>query len=287
MPYLSQLPYRFIMPDLLGHGGTSKPTDPSAYAYHLMVEDIIEILDVEGINFVIPLGHDHGSVLAQRIYNRIPERIAALIMLNVAYSPPAKAPFNLFATNAMTKQVFGYGCAEYFHFLTSPDAARLMENDLDRVWDIPHAKNFSDMRDIYGVPNGMRRYLQDATVPRIELKPYAKQGHLKGEWKDEIEKGGLEAPLCWYTAMVQQVQYESDKSILEENARVNVPTLFIGCGGDAPCRAELIKPSIEAGLLPHLTTHVLQEVGHWPMYEDPEGTATHIVAFLEIQLKLT
>lgn len=275
------------MPDLLGHGGTSKPTDPTAYAYHLMVKDMIEILDAEGIESLIPLGHDHGSVLAQRIYNHVPDRTAALIMLNVAYSPPAKTPFNLFATNAMTKQVFGYGCVEYFHFLTSPDAARLMMNDLDRVWDIPHAKNFEDMRDIYGLPDGMRKYLKDPTVPRIELKSYATEGDLKAEWKAEIRRGGLEAPLCWYIAMIQQVQYESDKSILEENARVDVPTLFIGCGGDAPCRAESIKPSIDAGLLPHLTTHVLEGVGHWPMYEEPEQTAALIVAFLGEKLGST
>lgn len=69
LPFLSKLPNRLIIPDLLGYGGTSKPTDPKAYAYNLMTKDILEILDVEGVSKVISLGHDHGVGSASRFYN--------------------------------------------------------------------------------------------------------------------------------------------------------------------------------------------------------------------------
>lgn len=280
LPHLERLPSRILIPDLLGHGGSSKPTDPKLYAYRLMVRDLIEIMDAEAIYDVIPLGHDHGSLLAQRIYNHHPERTKALITLNVAYSPPSETPFNLAGINKMTKQIFGYGIFEYFHFLTSPDAARLMNANLDRVWEIPHANSFADMRSLYGDSNAMREYLQDSSIPSVALKPYATDPALKAEWKVELERGGLEGPLCWYTALVQQVQHQSDKTVPFENVIVRVPTLFIGCDGDAACRPEMISPVIDGGFLPDLTMQTLEGVGHWPMYEAPERTAGIVVEFL-------
>jgi pimeloyl-ACP methyl ester carboxylesterase len=202
LPYLSKLPYRLVAVDTLGHGRTSKPRDPAAYAYHLMVKDIFDIADNEGIQKVIPLGHDQGSGLAQRMYNHCPDRTAAVLLLNVAYSPPnKKEPFNLAAINATSKEVFGYPMFEYCNFLTAPDAAGLMNANLDRVMEIPHANSVADMQAVYGVPNAMREYLGDR-LESVELKPYV-NAKLKAQWRAELGEGGLEAPLCWYTAMVQ------------------------------------------------------------------------------------
>ena len=66
VPFLSKLPNRLIIPDLLGYGQTSKPTDPKAYDYKLMTNDILDILNAEGIDKVISLGHDHGVGTASR-----------------------------------------------------------------------------------------------------------------------------------------------------------------------------------------------------------------------------
>jgi soluble epoxide hydrolase / lipid-phosphate phosphatase len=50
--------YGFIVPDQLGYGGTSKPDDPEAYRPSLISRDIADILDAEGIEHVIAIGHD-------------------------------------------------------------------------------------------------------------------------------------------------------------------------------------------------------------------------------------
>ena len=283
IPHLAKLPYRLVAVDTLGHGGTSKPRDSAAYAYHLMVKDIFDIADNEGIQKVIPLGHDYGSGLAQRMYNHCPHRTAAVVLLNVAYSPPnKKESFNLAAINATSKGIFGYPMFEYWNFLTAPDAAGLMNSNLDRVMEIPHANSFADMQALYGVPNAMREYLSDRSKS-VELKPYV-SATLQVRWRAELGEGGLEVPLCWYTAMVQQVQSESDKLVADENIKINVPLLFIGCDGDAPCRRELINLPKQAGLLSDLTEHTLFGVGHWPMYEQPQQTAEMIASFLEDKL---
>lgn len=59
VPHLLKTKCRLVIPDLLGAGGTSKPTDPAQFQVKKMSNDIIEILKTEGISQnIIPMGHD-------------------------------------------------------------------------------------------------------------------------------------------------------------------------------------------------------------------------------------
>lgn len=281
VPTLSKLPNRLILPDLLGYGGTDKPTDPAAYAYHLMVRDIVDILDAEGIDKVVSLGHDHGVGTATRFYNHHPDRTAAVITMNVAYRPINKEqPFDLDAVNAMGKKAFGYTPFDYWYLFTAPDGPKILNENVDRLWDVAHANKFEDMRDIMCAPGGLRRYATDRSIPSIEIRAYSKDEKLKEEWIGRLKENRFEAPVCWYLALTQNHQFESDKKIKDDNIKVNVPMLYIGCDQDAVCRPELIKPPQEAGLLPDLTVEILEGVAHWPMYERPEETCRIIMDFV-------
>lgn len=50
--------YGIIAPDLLGYGGTDKPTDAESYRMKLMAKDIIDILDHERVASAVAIGHD-------------------------------------------------------------------------------------------------------------------------------------------------------------------------------------------------------------------------------------
>lgn len=50
--------YGLIVPDMLGYAGTDKPTDPEAYIGSGLARDIIDIMDREGIQKAIAIGHD-------------------------------------------------------------------------------------------------------------------------------------------------------------------------------------------------------------------------------------
>lgn len=50
--------YGFIVPDMLGYGGTAKPTDPNEYKSSLIVKDLIDILDAEKVEHCVTIGHD-------------------------------------------------------------------------------------------------------------------------------------------------------------------------------------------------------------------------------------
>ena len=58
VPYFKRRGYGIIVPDMLGYGGTDKPTDPSAYVGSKIAKDLVEILDAENIEKVIAIGHD-------------------------------------------------------------------------------------------------------------------------------------------------------------------------------------------------------------------------------------
>ena len=69
---LRSLNHPIIIPDMLGYDGTDKPTDPSAYTWDKMTNDMVEILDAEKAQNCISIGHDWGSAAASRLYNYHP-----------------------------------------------------------------------------------------------------------------------------------------------------------------------------------------------------------------------
>lgn len=56
--FFQPLGYGVIVPDMLGYGGTDKPTNPELYAGTLIAKDILDILDIEPGTRVVVLGHD-------------------------------------------------------------------------------------------------------------------------------------------------------------------------------------------------------------------------------------
>ena len=50
--------YGLIIPDMLGYGGTAKPSEVAAYKPTLICKDMIDILDAESISRCIAIGHD-------------------------------------------------------------------------------------------------------------------------------------------------------------------------------------------------------------------------------------
>jgi pimeloyl-ACP methyl ester carboxylesterase len=56
--YFQTRGYGVIVPDQLGYGGTSKPTDTESYRATKMAKSIVDILDAEGMEKVVAIGHD-------------------------------------------------------------------------------------------------------------------------------------------------------------------------------------------------------------------------------------
>ncbi|KAK3682002.1 hypothetical protein LTR37_020680 [Vermiconidia calcicola] len=277
--HLASLPNSLVIPDMLGYGESEKPKDVKALAYDGMARDMVDILDAEGIDKVISVGHDHGSIPAQRLYNLHTDRVAALILFNIPYMPPNKTgpAFSIDGFNQWATQTFGYPTYEYWNFFAlDPEAPQIMSENVSRVWEACHTTN---MKRLFCIPGAFREYLTNHSLPSQTLKDYAYGPELKDAWIQNISAGGFEAPLNYYKAVVQDVHRESDQKVKDEDVVVQVPLLFIGGKQDPVCRPELGESIADPGLLPNLTT-VVVDTGHWPMLEKPEEVGNHVIQFL-------
>ncbi|KEY75132.1 hypothetical protein S7711_01584 [Stachybotrys chartarum IBT 7711] len=268
--------YGVVAVDCLGYGGTSKPTDTKLYACKDMVVDIAEILDAEDLPRVISVGHDWGSVLCQRLYNHHPARVIGLITINVAYVPPT-TEFDLDATNALTREMFGKAVYEYWYFFTAEDGASIMNQHLESVYTAAFGEPRTWL-DTFCSPGYMRAYISEGrTQPTL---PYATPEH-KANFLERFSKdGGFEAPQNWYKAFTTSVQRESDKSIAEDAKKVKVPVLFWGGEQDFVCRPAMLKEPVDAGLLEDVKS-VVREGGHWALLEKPDEFGTDILSWLD------
>jgi pimeloyl-ACP methyl ester carboxylesterase len=70
---------RVIAPDARGHGQSSKPHDPAAYADDAMVRDVQALMDHLGTPSVDVVGYSMGAIVAGRLTTREP-RVRSLVL---------------------------------------------------------------------------------------------------------------------------------------------------------------------------------------------------------------
>lgn len=119
--------YRVAVPDLRGCGQSSKPTETSNYAMHLLVSDVAAIIDVLGVATVTLVGHDWGANLAWVTAAYLPERVDHLVALSVGH-PTA------FRSAGLEQQLKSWYTLLFFH--EGVGEAFLRKNDYEamRQW---------------------------------------------------------------------------------------------------------------------------------------------------------
>ncbi|OHW91182.1 epoxide hydrolase [Colletotrichum incanum] len=274
--YLLPSGYGIIAIDILGFGNTSKPTEHTEYAFHLLAADAAAIIGAEHIPSVVSVGHDWGSGIAQRFYNFYPSLVSGLVMINFSYIAPNVPPFEIESALDHSRNAFGYGIYEYWKFLAADDSPHLLKQNIESIYAAAHGSPESWV-EIFGKPDGLRNFVSSGrTQP---LLPYAGGSH-KAEFVERMTRDGFEGPSCWYKAYVLGTQNEANKLVPQETYVVKVPTLFWGGTRDKVCRPEMMQWSVEAGLLPHLTTKLVDE-GHWALLARPETFGHDLVGWLE------
>ncbi|KAL9104594.1 MAG: hypothetical protein Q9163_000459 [Psora crenata] len=282
--YFRERGYGLIVPDLLGYGGTDKPKEIEAYRMKKMSEEVIGILDAEGVK--------EGSVLLSRLANYYPSRFTKLCWMGVGYSPPTSEEFSIDATNELAKQTLGYPVIGYWHFFNSSDAEELMNQNNEAYWEadaffaIQHES--SDSLVYARDPNWFKENL---CYPGATRSYYVekKTGPL-GDWisKEEIamhdrimavQNGGYGPPLNWYKCAIANVDMPDNAEILEEQKHIKQPTLLIG-----PKYDYLFVPNVVLGQMkPFVNDLKVVEVesGHWNALEKAEETNKALEEFVE------
>ena len=86
LPVLGSLGFRAIAPDLRGHGRSSPYSRHDDYSLEKHVEDLIGLLDSQGREKAIWVGHDWGSAVVWSLVSHHPERSFAVASLCVPYA---------------------------------------------------------------------------------------------------------------------------------------------------------------------------------------------------------
>lgn len=273
--------YGVLMPDMLGYGGTDKERDPRKYLGPLLIKDLTDILDNEGLDRVVVTGHDWGSSIAQRFYLYAPQRTLALGMVCVAYSPPSSKPVDIKALNDMLEQVYGMRCFEYMVFFASDESDAVAEKHVEAAFHMCYNDDFDKTaRELFTQPGNFRRALeQDRLLP---LHPSVTEEE-KQRWIARMKRDGFNGPFNYYRAFINHGDPQLEKATLAGPA-VEVPTLYVGYTDDLVCRKENILRPQAGGLLPHLTNVTLQG-GHWGLIQDPEPFGRAYTAWLSAQVQ--
>jgi len=274
VPFFEALGYGLFVPDLLGYGGTDKPTDPKLYIGSGHAQDIVDILDTEGVNQVITIGHDWGVYPVSRLINFQPHRVSACAFFAGSYAPPLPKGGDRVSQHDEIKKKFGYDVFAYMRFFVQPDSAALIEKNIDSFISLVWPETIQLWKDHLCVDGGARAWIENNKQSPL---PWYLTPEDKMYLKNAFLTHGISAPLCWYKAMLEETTHEDDAKISPEAAKVKQPLLYVAFTVDCvslPASADAIHAQYAKGPVTR------KEIGgdHW-------GVESHADELNEILLE--
>jgi len=268
--------YGVIIPDCLGYGGSSKPTDVNAYNPVGLTNDFSEILSAEEIEKVIVGGHDWGAALTNRFYVFHPERCAGVFTFNVAVVPQPPGPVVLDFIKPLMKKGDGYFRFEYWYLFTEPvNGPALIDKHVESLFTAVHAEP-ETWRETLCAEDGLRKWLEEDKKGPVQAYATDKMRH---EFVERLSRDGFTGPLCYYRTQTEGVSYEQEKELSAERYKIDVPYLFIAGMLDIICLPKAIEQAKSLGLTPHLTVEEV-DAGHWCMLAKPKEVGEALLKWL-------
>ncbi|KZL63509.1 epoxide hydrolase [Colletotrichum tofieldiae] len=276
LEHFASLGHGVLAPDLLGYGGTSKPSDPREYTWRAMSGHVVSLLDAEGLGAVVGVGHDLGSWFLSRLCHLHPSRVAGLAFLDVGYSVPGAA-FDVEAVNRATAAATGAERFRYWDFFTDAAGVALMDREVEAVVSLMHASP-GVMAANLGPRGRTREWVAAGRVAPAHsfgggdaaASPY---------FLDKVaafRDGGWTGPTNWYRALRDNLSLDDERGMKKE---LDVPVLVVGCGRDemtvAGFQDRMTRPWARAGY-----RFEVLATGHWVMLEDAAGTNRLLEEFL-------
>ncbi|KAJ7840987.1 alpha/beta-hydrolase [Mycena leptocephala] len=267
--FFVQRGYGVLAPDLLGYGGTAKPTNVAAYAKSLMHEGIANTK-------VYAIGHDWGCALTSGLATFYPTRFAGFGFLSVGHLAPTP-DYDFEAFNAGIKAIVGYQCFGYWYFFAE-GADKIIANHIGAFLNILY-------------PHDPKTWLTDM-APRDKLKNWVLShkvtpppSYLTQEdfdvHKAELLEGSLAGPLCWYKQYTTAMVAEDDKLVPKENYIIKQPVFFAATLNDYICRPEWGLLTLKPGC-PNLTIKEYH-TDHWVQLAVPEQLNKDLLEWIEGQ----
>lgn len=244
LPAIAGAGYRAIAYDLRGFGGSGRPGSVEAYRLTELVGDLVGLLDALHLDRAILVGHDWGSIVVWSAAVMAPDRVRAVVSLNVPYRGwccgfPATATIE-----AGMMDRFGYVIG-----FQGTEAERRFAADPTRWLQRTYAR----------VAGG------DGFMSEAEFAVYL----------DAFVAGGITAPLNLYRNIDRNVADAAPFA----HASVAVPTLMIITDAD-PVLPALLADGMQRWV-PDLRTELITGCGHWTQQERPDEVNRLLIGFLD------
>jgi len=266
--------YRVAALDVRGYGGSSKPSEISAYSMRNLTADVAAVIDRLGNGAAVLFGHDWGAPIVWNTALIYPEKVTAVAGLSVPYVPRGERSFIKLARSIYAGRFFyqlyfqqeGVAEAEFESDISTALRKLYFAASGDAPLDALLAAKPADARLLDGMadPSPFPAWMSEA-----ELKVYA----------DAFRAGGFRGPLNRYRAQ------EIDFVDLADYAGkpVTRPSFFIA-GERDPVRRFI--PGLDlyqiagAACSDFRGSVIVPRVGHWVQQEAPDATNTALEGFL-------
>lgn len=275
VPALAAAGYHLIAPDLRGFGGSGKPAEREAYRMDKVVADLVGLLDHDGVDKTVVVGHDWGSLIAWSLPFYAPERLRGIASLNIPFRPRGTTP--------MTERFRAvYGPDMYIlRFQREGACERIFERDMARTM------RFFLRRPKRETGQGAAAF----AIPGLDLvswfegpeeawsgEPWLSDAEMR-VYVEAYERGGMTAPLHYYRNM--DANWRDMERFQPDGGpppRIDLPTLMIVAGRDGVCPPHLAD-GMEAWFSDYERVDI-PESGHWTQQEKPEEVNAALLGWL-------
>lgn len=253
VPALVQAGYRVLAPDMRGFGASSAPKEVEGYDVLTLCGDMLGLLDAEGLESAIFVGHDWGANVAWHMALIHPERVPAVVGMSVPLVPRAPAP-------------------------PIPIMREHLGEDFYMVWfQEPGVAEEALGRDV-------RRTLTTSRVWTDEWASEEGGEPQRPEWLSEedlevyvraFQRTGFRGGLNWYRNIDRNWELTEPYA----NRRVEQPAMFL-TGELDPVR-DFMPAEAMTGLVMDLRKSiVVPGAGHWVQQQAPEEVNEALLGFL-------
>jgi len=253
IPALAAAGYRVLAPDMRGFGGSSIPAQIEAYDILSLCADLRGLLDAQGEEQAVFIGHDWGSHAVWSLAAYFPERVRAVAGLSVPFVPRPPAP-------------------------PIPIMRRHLGEDFYIVWfQEPGVADEALARDVRRTLTTSRQWTADWAeeeganprrpqwLPEEDLEVYIRA----------FQKTGFTGGLNWYRNMDRN--WELTEPF--KDRRIDQPALFLT--GELDLVRSFMPAQAMAGWVTDLRREVIVPgAGHWVQQQAPDEVNAALLEFL-------
>ena len=246
LPALGEAGLRAIAYDQRGYGESSKPGGIEDYGLIALVDDLIGLLDAEGIDAAALVGHDWGSIVVWSAALMYPDRVSKVVSLNVPYR--------------------GW-CAGFpsTDFIQQDDALR------DRFSYVLYFQEPG--RAEKGFDRDPAAWLRRSFLGVTADTEFQSDDEF-GVYVDAFTEGGIAGPINYY----RNIDANLEATAHLKDATVTQPTLMVTTDYDP-----ILPASLAEGMdrwVPDLRIEHVAGSGHWTQQEQPERVNEILSEFL-------